>query len=52
VAETLDWVATLGVLGRSVLDAGTVRDTLGAVVKEREDLEAVLDHLAEIAVDG
>jgi MoxR-like ATPase len=52
VAETLDWVATLGVLGRSVLDAGTVRDTLGAVVKEREDLEAVLDHLEEIAVDG
>jgi MoxR-like ATPase len=52
VAETLDWVATLGVLGRSVLDAGTVRDTLGAVVKERDDLEAVLDHLEEIAVDG
>ena len=52
VAETLDWVATLGVLGRSVLDAGTVRDTLGAVVKERDDLEAVLDRLEEIAVDG
>jgi len=52
VAETLDWVATLDVLERSDLDADTVRDTLGAVVKEREDLETVLDHLAEIAVDG
>ena len=52
VAETLDWVATLDVLERSDLDADTVRDTLGAVVKERDDLETVLDHLAEIAVDG
>jgi MoxR-like ATPase len=52
VAETLDWVATLSVLGRSVLDAGTVRDTLGAVVKERDDLETVIDRLEEIAVDG
>lgn len=52
VAETLDWVATLDVLERSDLDVDTVRDTLGAVVKEREDLETVLDHLAEIAVDG
>jgi MoxR-like ATPase len=52
VAETLDWVATLDVLERSDLDIDTVRDTLGAVVKERDDLETVLDHLAEIAVDG
>jgi len=52
VAETLDWVATLDVLERSDLDVDTVRDTLGAVVKERDDLETVLDHLAEIAVDG
>jgi MoxR-like ATPase len=52
VAETLDWVATLNVLERSELDADTVRETLGAVVKQREDLETVLDHLAEIAADG
>jgi len=52
VAETLDWVATLNLLGRSDLDASTVRDTLGAVIKERDDLELVLDHLEEIAVDG
>jgi MoxR-like ATPase len=52
VAETLDWVATLGVLGDPELDADTLRDTLGAVVKERDDLDLVLDHLDELAVDG
>ena len=52
VAETLDWVATLNLLGRSGLDPRTVQDTLGAVVKERDDLELVLEHLEEIAVDG
>jgi MoxR-like ATPase len=52
VAETLDWVATLNVLGRDNIDQDTVRDTLGAVVKERDDLELVLAQLDEIAVDG
>jgi MoxR-like ATPase len=52
VAETLDWVATLTLLDRSDLDAGTVEDTLGAVIKERDDLETVMAHLGEIAVDG
>jgi MoxR-like ATPase len=48
VAETLDWVATLDVLGASDLDAGTADDTLGAVVKERDDLDVVRDTLEEI----
>jgi MoxR-like ATPase len=52
VAETLDWVATLDVLGHTELDAETIRDTLGSVVKERDDLEAVLDQLEGIAIDG
>ena len=52
VAETLDWVATLNVLGESELDARTVEDTLGAVVKERDDLDVVHDHLDEIALDA
>jgi MoxR-like ATPase len=51
VAETLDWVATLDVLGETDLDPETVKDTLGAVVKERDDLETVLDHLEELVVD-
>ncbi|HEX2382568.1 MAG TPA: MoxR family ATPase [Acidimicrobiales bacterium] len=48
VAETLDWVATLDVLGASDLDASTADDTLGAVVKERDDLDVVRDNLEEI----
>jgi MoxR-like ATPase len=48
VAETIDWVRTLDVLGESDLDTGTVEDTLGAVVKERDDLEAVRDDLERI----
>jgi MoxR-like ATPase len=51
VAETLDWVATLDVLGEPDLDSETVKDTLGAVVKERDDLETVLDHIEELVVD-
>ncbi len=52
VAETLDWVATLGVLGKDDLDLVTVEDTLGAVVKEREDLDIALGHLQELAADA
>jgi MoxR-like ATPase len=52
IAETLDWVATLNVLGREQLDPQTVEDTLGAVIKERDDLETVMGRLEEIAADG
>jgi MoxR-like ATPase len=49
VAETIDWVRTLGVLGLTDLDEETVEDTLGAVVKERDDLDLVRENLAQIA---
>jgi len=52
VAETIDWVRTLGVLGASELDTGTVEDTLGAVVKEHDDLELVRTNLDRIAAGG
>jgi MoxR-like ATPase len=52
IAETLDWVATLKALGREQLDPQTVEDTLGAVIKERDDLEIVMGRLEEIAADG
>jgi MoxR-like ATPase len=48
VAETIDWARTLGVLGETDLDAGNAADTLGAVVKDRDDLEVVRDNLAEV----
>jgi MoxR-like ATPase len=51
VAETLDWVASLGVVGADTLDVTAADDTLGAVVKDRDDLELVRDQLAQI-VDG
>jgi MoxR-like ATPase len=52
VAETIDWVRTLDVLGATDLDAGSVEDTLGAVVKERDDLELVRANLDGIASGG
>jgi MoxR-like ATPase len=49
VAESIDWVRTLGVLGETDLDPATLEDTLGAVVKERDDLELAREHLEHIA---
>ena len=49
VAETIDWVRTLEVLGETDLDARAVDDTIGAVVKERDDLEVVRANLDGIA---
>ncbi|HEX5407916.1 MAG TPA: MoxR family ATPase [Pseudonocardiaceae bacterium] len=48
VAETIDWVRSLDVLGASELDADTVEDTIGAVVKERDDLDVVHDNLDQV----
>jgi hypothetical protein len=48
VAETIDWARTLDLLGGTGLDPQLARDTLGAVVKEREDLDLVRENLEEI----
>jgi MoxR-like ATPase len=48
VAETIDWVRTLEFLGETSLDPRNAEDTLGAVVKERDDLDLVRDNLEEI----
>jgi MoxR-like ATPase len=48
VAETIDWVRTLGFLGESDLTVQSADDTLGAVIKDRDDLDLVRDNLAEI----
>ncbi len=48
VAETIDWVRTLDVLGESELDARAAEDTLGAVIKDRDDLDVARASLAEI----
>ncbi len=41
VSETLDWVDALVALDRRDLDAAIAEETLGVVLKAREDLEAV-----------
>jgi MoxR-like ATPase len=52
VAETIDWARTLDFLGTAALTRSIAEDTLGAVVKERDDLALVRDSLGEIVTDG
>jgi len=55
VSETLDWARALVALDRQVLDAGAVEQTLGVVLKSKDDIDAVrgerlagiLAHLAQ-----
>jgi MoxR-like ATPase len=44
VAETIDWTMALNALGRQEIDAEVVQQTLGSVLKYREDIEAVRDE--------
>ncbi|HEX3539888.1 MAG TPA: MoxR family ATPase [Acidimicrobiales bacterium] len=48
VAETIDWVRTLDVLGEDDLDADIAEDTLGAIIKDHDDLDLVRENLDEI----
>jgi MoxR-like ATPase len=52
VAETIDWARAVSALGATSLDPGVAADTLGWVVKERDDLERVRDSLPEALGDG
>lgn len=53
VAEAIDWVGALSLLGVPQLDAEVVGSTLGSAVKYREDLDVVLDRGAGwVAGDG
>jgi MoxR-like ATPase len=48
VAETIDWVETLGVVGAEDLDSEAVAYTLGAVIKDHDDLDLVQGDLRRI----
>jgi MoxR-like ATPase len=48
VAESIDWVQSLGAIGASTLTEANAAETLGAVIKGRDDLEYVSSNLAEI----
>jgi len=52
VAETIDWVQSLEAIGASSLNETNAAQTLGAVIKGRDDLEYVSGNLAEIVSDA
>jgi MoxR-like ATPase len=53
VAETIDWAHALAALGRKEIDAEVVEQTLGSVLKVREDVDAVRDDtLAELVAEA
>ena len=45
VAETIDWVESLDAIGATDLNAATASETLGAVIKDRDDLEYTSKNL-------
>ena len=51
VAETIDWTMALHALGRQEIDAEVVQQTLGSILKYREDIEAVRDETLQSLVD-
>ena len=52
VAETIDGVEALQVVGADDLDRDVAVDTLGAVIKDRDDLDIVGADLGGIIADG
>ena len=52
VAETIDWAMALNALGRQEIDAEVVQQTLGSVLKYREDIEAVQDETLSRLVES
>ncbi|MDG1367855.1 MAG: MoxR family ATPase [Acidimicrobiales bacterium] len=52
VAETLDWVESLGAIQAVDLDAKTAVDTLGSVIKDRDDLEFVSGDIERVVPNG
>ena len=47
VAETLDWARALLYLGRERLEIPTIEETLGCVLKYKEDLDKANEDLLE-----
>ncbi len=47
VSESLDWTAALVALDREELDAKTVDETLGVVLKNQEDLQSIRGERAQ-----
>jgi MoxR-like ATPase len=41
VSETIDWAAAVAALDRTVLDAETAQETIGVLLKAKEDIDAI-----------
>jgi MoxR-like ATPase len=52
VAETIDWVEALLAIGARDLDTDTLMDSLGSVIKDREDLEVVKRRAGSVVGGG
>jgi MoxR-like ATPase len=52
VAETIDWANAVAFLGADRLDEDTAAATLGAVLKDHEDLELAGSRLSDVVGDG
>jgi hypothetical protein len=48
VAETIDWARALDFLGAENLDPKIADETLGSVLKDRDDLDMVREQLGEV----
>jgi len=48
VAETIDWTESLDALGVQALTPEAALDTLGAVVKDRDDLEYTAKSVQDV----
>ena len=48
VAETIDWVESLDALGANDLTEHSAADSLGAVIKDRDDLDYTMKNLNDI----
>ncbi len=52
VAETIDWANAVAFLGADRLDEDSAAATLGAVLKDHEDLELTASKLSDVLGDG
>ena len=48
VAETIDWVESIKIIGATEFTVSVAEDTLGAVLKDREDLELVRENISSL----
>ncbi len=48
VAETIDWVESLAAVGADDLTEDSLRDTIGAIIKDRDDLDTALNNVKDL----